>query len=70
MKTEQVNNPLHWITLKKILQELVEKYWWETLGLKIEIKCFTTNPSINSSLKFLRQTAWAREKVESIWLAK
>lgn len=64
----QKNNPLHGITLKTILEELVEKYGWEELGEQVRINSFVTNPSINSSLKFLRRTAWAREKVEQLYL--
>lgn len=60
--------PLHGITLKMIVTQLEENYGWEELGKKINIKCFTTNPSINSSLKFLRKTPWAREKVETLYL--
>ena len=61
-------DPLHGITLKMIVTQLEENYGWEELGKKINIKCFTTNPSINSSLKFLRKTPWAREKVEALYL--
>ena len=61
-------DPLHGITLKMIVTQLVENYGWEELGKKINIKCFTSNPSINSSLKFLRKTDWAREKVEKLYL--
>lgn len=64
----QKNNPLHGITLKTIIEELVQKYGWEELGLKIRIKCFTEKPSINSSLTFLRKTEWAREKVEKYYI--
>lgn len=63
----QPNNPLHGITLKKQLNELVEYYGWAKLGQQIKINCFTSNPTINSSLKFLRQTQWARTKVEDYW---
>ncbi len=63
----QINNPLHGITLKTQLTELEAKYGWEKLGSKIRIKCFTDNPTINSSLKFLRQTPWARKKVEDYY---
>ncbi len=66
--TPQHNNPLHGITLKTILEELVAHYGWEALSAKIRIKCFTMNPSINSSLTFLRKTAWAREKVEQYYV--
>ena len=61
-------DPLHGITLKAIVSELEEKYGWEELGNRINIKCFTNDPSINSSLKFLRKTPWAREKVEALYL--
>ncbi|MES9856377.1 MAG: VF530 family protein [Sedimenticola sp.] len=60
--------PLHGITLKEIVTRLVEKYGWEALGIRIKIKCFTSDPSINSSLKFLRKTPWARQKVEALYL--
>jgi uncharacterized protein (DUF2132 family) len=60
--------PLHGVTLKMIVTRLVEKYGWEELGQKININCFTKDPSISSSLKFLRKTPWAREKVESLYL--
>ena len=61
-------DPLHGITLKMIVTQLEEKYGWEELGRRIKIKCFTNDPSINSSLKFLRKTPWAREKVEALYL--
>ena len=61
-------DPLHGITLKAIVTDLVEKYGWEELGNRINIKCFTNDPSINSSLKFLRKTPWARTKVENLYL--
>jgi uncharacterized protein (DUF2132 family) len=61
-------DPLHGITLKTIVIRLEEKYGWEELGRRIPVKCFTTDPSINSSLKFLRKTPWAREKVEALYL--
>lgn len=61
-------DPLHGITLKIIVTQLEEKYGWEELGRRIKIKCFTNDPSINSSLKFLRKTPWAREKVEALYL--
>jgi len=64
----QENNPLHGIRLIDILESLVEEYGWEELGYKININCFTNNPSINSSLKFLRKTQWARDKVEKLYL--
>jgi uncharacterized protein (DUF2132 family) len=68
MSEEQPYNPLHGITLEKLLSELVEHYGWEELGKRIDIKCFTNNPSIKSSLKFLRRTQWARDKVETLYL--
>lgn len=61
-------DPLHGITLKMIVTELEEKYGWEELGRQINIKCFTHDPSISSSLKFLRKTPWARQKVEALYL--
>jgi len=64
----QANNPLHGITLESILNQLVKQYGWLELGERIPIKCFTDNASIKSSLKFLRQTAWARKKVEDLYL--
>jgi uncharacterized protein (DUF2132 family) len=68
MNTPQPNNPLHGITLETIVTHLVERYGWEELSKRIPIKCFTNDPSIKSSLKFLRQTAWARKKVEELYL--
>ncbi len=64
MSNSGSQDPLHGITLKMVVTQLVEKHGWEELGERINIKCFTTNPSINSSLKFLRKTPWARQKVE------
>ncbi|MCU7809357.1 MAG: VF530 family protein [Candidatus Thiodiazotropha sp. (ex Semelilucina semeliformis)] len=64
----QPNNPLHGVTLEMILNHLVDHYGWNELGQIIKIKCFTHQPSIKSSLKFLRQTPWAREKVEALYL--
>jgi len=69
MTSEQPNNPLHGITLETILNRLVEQYGWDELGNRITIKCFTNDPSIRSSLKFLRRTAWARKKVEELYLS-
>ncbi len=66
--TPQKNNPLHGITLQTIVEELVEKYGFEALGQKIRIKCFIEKPSVTSSLKFLRKTPWAREKVEQYYI--
>jgi len=69
MTDSQPNNPLHGITLEMILNQLVERYGWDELGTRIPIKCFTDNPSLKSSLKFLRRTPWARKKVEDLYLA-
>ena len=66
--TPQPNNPLHGKTLETILTELVDHYGWERLGERITIRCFTDNPSIKSSLTFLRKTPWARQKVEELYL--
>jgi uncharacterized protein (DUF2132 family) len=68
MLNSQPNNPLHGIRLDAILKKLVETYGWNKLGLIINIKCFNENPSIKSSLIFLRKTQWAREKVERLYL--
>lgn len=65
---EQPNNPLHGVKLAEILEYLVGTHGWEELGYKIPIRCFDTDPSIKSSLKFLRKTLWAREKVERLYL--
>jgi len=65
---EQKNNPLHGKTLEMILIELVNYYGWDELGYKIKINCFNNNPSIKSSLQFLRKTPWARAKVEDLYL--
>ena len=61
-------DPLHGVTLKMVLSRLVETYGWEELSKRIAIKCFTSEPSIDSSLKFLRKTPWARQKVEALYL--
>jgi uncharacterized protein (DUF2132 family) len=68
MSDIQPNNPLHGVTLEMILTRLVERYGWQKLGRTINIKCFNHEPSIKSSLKFLRKTPWAREKVEALYL--
>ncbi len=68
MGKEQPNNPLHGLTVEMILNHLVEKFGWEELGVMIRIRCFNENPSIQSSLKFLRTTPWARKKVEELYL--
>ncbi|MFT6037189.1 MAG: hypothetical protein ACI9XJ_002780 [Marivirga sp.] len=64
----QPNNPLHGVNLKEILNYLVSKYGWVELGERINIRCFNFDPSVNSSLKFLRKTPWARDKVERLYL--
>ena len=64
----QPRNPLHGLTLEAIVTALVEYYGWQGLGERIELRCFTSDPSVGSSLKFLRKTPWAREKVESLYL--
>ena len=68
MTDEQKNNPLHGITLEQIVTSLSEFYGWEDLGRIIEIRCFNNDPSIKSSLKFLRRTPWARAQVEELYL--
>ncbi|WP_164112997.1 MULTISPECIES: VF530 family DNA-binding protein [Sphingobacterium] len=65
---EQANNPLHGKRLDTIINDLVEYYGWEELGRRISIRCFNENPSVKSSLTFLRKTPWAREKVEELYL--
>lgn len=65
---EQKNNPLHGITLEAILTRLVSHYGWEEMGDRIRINCFISDPSIKSSLKFLRKTQWARTKVEQLYI--
>lgn len=67
--SEHINqDPLHGITLKMMLTELVERHGWEELGKRIKINCFSKDPSFSSSLKFLRKTPWARKKVENLYL--
>ena len=66
--TENEKDPLHGVTLKSILEQLVEHYGWEELDNRIRINCFSINPSINSSLKFLRKTPWSRTKVEELYI--
>ena len=68
MENKQSNNPLHGITLQNILEKLVAFYGFDTLGKLIKIKCFNENPSIKSSLTFLRKTDWARKKVEELYI--
>jgi len=65
---EQSNNPLHGLTLEFIVTELERQYGWPELGRRISIKCFTSDPSVKSSLKFLRKTPWARTKVEQLYI--
>ncbi|GAA5494909.1 hypothetical protein Rhal01_01074 [Rubritalea halochordaticola] len=65
---KQANNPLHGITLERMLTELVEAYGWDDLSFRIRINCFAKDPSVKSSLKFLRRTGWARKKVEELYL--
>ena len=62
------NDPLHGLTLEAMLNQLVAHFGWDDLGQRIDIRCFTSEPSIGSSLKFLRKTPWARDKVESLYL--
>ena len=69
MNEIQPNNPLHGITLERLLTDLVAFYGWQTLGKEIDIRCFTNDPSVSSSLKFLRRTPWARERVEAMYVA-
>ena len=69
MNEQQNNDPLHGVTLKQVVNSLVEYYGWEELGNHIDIRCFNSDPSVKSSLKFLRKTPWARKKVEDLYLA-
>ena len=69
MTEQQVNDPLHGVTLEQIVNSLVEYYGWDELGECIDIKCFNNAPSVKSSLKFLRRTPWARKKVENLYLS-
>ena len=68
MPDKHSNDPLHNVTLEAMLEQLQERYGWEEMGKKIKIRCFTHDPSIKSSLKFLRKTPWARAKVEKLFL--
>jgi uncharacterized protein (DUF2132 family) len=68
MSEQQVNNPLHGVTLEQIVNFLVEHYGWDELGMRTRIRCFDSDPSVKSSLKFLRKTPWARKKVERLYL--
>ncbi len=65
---QQKDNPLHGVTLEKVINTLVEHYGWEQLGQRIKIYCFTLDPTVKSSLKFLRKTPWARKKVEDLYI--
>jgi uncharacterized protein (DUF2132 family) len=69
MNEHQSKDPLHGLTLEKIVTSLFEHYGWEELGKRIDIRCFTSDPSVKSSLKFLRKTEWARKKVEDLFIA-
>ena len=66
--TTQPRNPLHGLTLQSIVEALEQHYGWEELAVRIPVRCFAVDPSVNSSLKFLRKTPWAREKVEGLYL--
>lgn len=68
MSPQRGQDPLHGVTLEVIITRLVERYGWDELGRRIRIKCFTNDPSISSSLKFLRRTPWARQKVEALYI--
>ncbi|MBK7045033.1 MAG: DUF2132 domain-containing protein [bacterium] len=68
MTGQQPGNPLHGLTLEQILVSLVGHYGWDELGRRIKIRCFTSDPSVESSLKFLRRTPWARKQVEDLYL--
>lgn len=67
-RQEQPNNPLHGVKLKDMLEWLVENYGWDQMASKVHINCFNNNPTVKSSLKFLRRTPWARDKVEQLYL--
>ncbi len=67
--SEQTNNPLHGVTLEQLLTRLLQQYGWEGLAQRIDINCFKSDPSIKSSLKFLRKTEWARKKVERLYIS-
>ena len=68
MTDKQSNNPLHGITLEMMVSQLAEHYGWDEMGRTIRIRCFNNDPSVKSSLKFLRKTPWARKKVEDLYL--
>lgn len=68
MDQHQTNNPLHGVTLERILEELVDRLGWPAMAEEIDVRCFSTDPSVKSSLTFLRRTPWAREKVEKLYV--
>lgn len=68
MSVQQANNPLHGVTLEQVVNRLVDYYGWDELGRRIDINCFKNDPSLKSSLKFLRKSPWARQKVEALYL--
>ena len=65
---EQINNPLHGVKLKVVLEDLIEEIGWKGMGERVQINCFNNNPTMGTSLKFLRKHQWARDKVEALWL--
>lgn len=69
MSNEQPENPLHGVTLERVVTRLMEDYGWDELAQRVDINCFKNDPSIKSSLKFLRKTPWARNKVESLYIS-
>ena len=70
MKSEHPNDPLHGQTLEMIVKSLVSRFGWSEMGKRINIRCFTNDPSVKSSLKFLRKTPWARKRVEDLFIAQ
>jgi len=70
MSENQKNNPLHGLTLQQIVEHLVQTLGWEKMAKQVKINCFSSEPSVKSSLKFLRKTPWAREKVEQLYLSR
>ncbi len=69
MTTSQPNNPTHGVTLARMLEELLEAYGWDGLAARLDVRCFSHDPSIKSSLAFLRKTPWARERVEAMYVS-
>ena len=69
MSKEQSNDPLHGVTLEMIITNLVDHYGWDGLAVRVNINCFKNDPSIKSSLKYLRKTQWARDKVEALYIS-